>query len=276
MGSSQAELIYLRQRMLRKLLLEDSPHHISYRPARELAAELLLFLDDPNAIWNISTGWLLKSLDVERVDGGFAHPSDKLYLPGQTESVREIGEIPSLQGIKVDNFDVAVRLIWLAKRPLMFADIKESRFGKDLKKDLLKTATESKLVTSLIGVNGPIGLLCADRVQIRRRRRWLGSEYDIFSSVALEVIAPVLDAAQELAREAYDRRANRFESAVNLLTTAEYEVAVLAATGQSYKEIARTKNRSLHTIDHQLRSVRRKLNLSSQAKLVQYFSQSAE
>ncbi len=274
MGSSQAELIYLRQRKLRKLLLDNGIHNISHRPARELAAELLLFLDDPNALWRIGTEWLLKSLNVERVDGGFARPSDDLYFPGQTESILEVGGVPSLRGIKVDNFDTAVRLIWLAKHPLVFADIKESRFGIGLKRDLLKIGTEAKLVTALAGSRGPIGLLCADRVQGRRKRSWSGKEYDIFSSVALQVLAPVLDAAQDVTRDKSACRDNMHD-ALGLLTAAEYDVAVLAAKGKSYKEIARTKSRSIHTIDHQLRSVRRKLKLSSQAKLVQYFNQAS-
>lgn len=273
MQSSKAELIYLRQRMLRKQLLDDGTHNISYGPAKELAANLLLFLDDPNALWRIGTEWLLRSLNVERVDGGFARPTDDHYLPGQTESVREVGGIPSLRGIKVDNFDTAVRLIWLAKHPLVFADIKESRFGIDLKKALLDTGAESKLVVSLAGARGQIGLLCADRVKGRKHRTWSSKEYDIFSSVAQEVLAPVLDAAQDVACEATAYLDDVRDSMMNLLTTAEYEVALLAAKGKSYKEIAHTKSRSVHTIDHQLRSVRRKLKLSSQAKLVQYFNQ---
>ena len=52
------------------------------------------------------------------------------------------------------------------------------------------------------------------------------------------------------------------------LTPAERRVAELAATGMSYKEIARRLNRSFSTIDHQLRSVRSKLGTRSAGRLV--------
>jgi len=55
---------------------------------------------------------------------------------------------------------------------------------------------------------------------------------------------------------------------LGLLTPAERRVALLAATGMSYKEIARQLDRSFSTVDHQLRSVREKLGVRSASQLV--------
>jgi DNA-binding CsgD family transcriptional regulator len=52
------------------------------------------------------------------------------------------------------------------------------------------------------------------------------------------------------------------------LTPAERRVAELVAAGLSYKEIARRLDRSVSTIDHQLRSVRFKLGARSNSRLV--------
>ena len=52
------------------------------------------------------------------------------------------------------------------------------------------------------------------------------------------------------------------------LSPAEWRVARLAVQGLSYKEIARELGRSPHTVDHQLRSIRSKLNVGSAAALV--------
>jgi DNA-binding CsgD family transcriptional regulator len=56
------------------------------------------------------------------------------------------------------------------------------------------------------------------------------------------------------------------------LTPAERRVALLAATGMSYKEIARQLQRSFSTVDHQLRSVRTKLGVASTGRLVRMLS----
>ena len=53
-----------------------------------------------------------------------------------------------------------------------------------------------------------------------------------------------------------------------VLTPAELKVARLVATGLSYKEVARRLDRSLSTVDHQLRSIRDKLGVRSTARLV--------
>jgi DNA-binding CsgD family transcriptional regulator len=46
------------------------------------------------------------------------------------------------------------------------------------------------------------------------------------------------------------------------------KVARLVAMGLSYKEVARQLQRSLSTVDHQLRSIRDKLGVRSTSRLV--------
>jgi DNA-binding NarL/FixJ family response regulator len=57
-----------------------------------------------------------------------------------------------------------------------------------------------------------------------------------------------------------------------ILTAAERAVARLAVDGLSYKEIARRLDRSVSTVDHQLRSARSKLGVRSTARLVNLMS----
>jgi len=61
-------------------------------------------------------------------------------------------------------------------------------------------------------------------------------------------------------------------SPLSSLTPAERRVARLAATGMSYKEIARHLQRSFSTIDHQMRSIRAKLGVASTGRLVRMLS----
>jgi len=70
------------------------------------------------------------------------------------------------------------------------------------------------------------------------------------------VLGPIISAARGLEEDAAD------------VAPGHEVLAALAATGMSYKEIARRLNRSFSTIDHQLRSVRSKLGARSAGRLV--------
>ena len=58
------------QRRLRRDLLDRSDA-IGWRPARDLAAHLLLHLDAPDECWRIAADWLREAFDADRVDCGF-------------------------------------------------------------------------------------------------------------------------------------------------------------------------------------------------------------
>jgi DNA-binding CsgD family transcriptional regulator len=96
------------------------------------------------------------------------------------------------------------------------------------------------------------------------------------------VLGPVMGAARSLQGEGPDEQrppvpagAVGGQSPLAELTPAERKVALLVATGMSYKEIARHLNRSFSTVDHQLRSVRTKLGVRSTSRLVRLLADQA-
>lgn len=96
-----------------------------------------------------------------------------------------------------------------------------------------------------------------------------------FEEIAAVVLGPVMSASLRMASDmpgatctSRDEGAEPFDS----LTAAERAVARLAGDGLSYKEVARQLDRSLSTIDHQLRSARSKLGVTSTARLVNLMS----
>ncbi len=268
MRVTREERIYNYQTNLRRTLL-DQPGLISYTPARDLASPLLLYLDDTVKCWQLCTDWLRSTLKAERVDGGYATPLDKDYFPGQGESICNYDEIPSIKGVKVNNADEGVRLLWRSSKPIVFSCIaQERRFGEELRRDLLDIGVSSKIAIALRSPSGPFALLCADRVK-RNRGEWSTHQYDIFECTTKEVIGPILEAALELSQDTNDPLIPLREC----LSDAELRVAELTALGFSYKEIARELDRSIHTVDHQLRSIRVKLQMESHAKLARYLSQ---
>lgn len=261
------ESMFLAQQELRHCLL-DHPSSISYSKARDLAAHLLLLIEDSTAAWQECVTWLRIELDVERVDGGFASPQQKLYFPGQAESIYESCEITTIKGLKVDNYSSAVKKIWRMNKPVVFTSLeKDTLFEPSCRKALITNGIESKMAISLKKSKQAFGLICIDRSKRRFALDWQQSQYDIVESVVREVISPIMYQIHLLDNNTYTSipKTIKYKS---LLTAAEMRVACLAASGLSYKEIARQNCRSIHTIDHQLRNIRKKLNVDNNASLV--------
>ena len=98
-----------------------------------------------------------------------------------------------------------------------------------------------------------------------RRRNIRSSLVVVIAALHLSIATA---SSQSKAGAAFPARMDAYITKTVQLTPAERRVAELAATGMSYKEIARRLDRSFSTIDHQLRSVRRKLGARSAGRLV--------
>jgi len=269
-----AEHLLELQRELRERLL--SRRQITWRPARDLAAHMLLHLDDASGCLELAVQWMRDAFDADRVDAGFGAPRDLVYRP-QAEALRSTRSVPSLVGAAIDAADGGVQRVWASRRVVVFRDIAQERgMGERLRASLLGAGTRSIIATALRDDGRPVGLTCTD---------WMDCTVDAADSRCLRlqelsdhVLGPIVSAARSLEEEAsadagFDREASL---ALRHLTPAERRVAELAATGMSYKEIARRLNRSFSTIDHQLRSVRSKLGARSAGRLVRKLARHSE
>lgn len=114
-----AELLRL-QRLWRERLLGGAGA-TRWRPGREIAAELLLHLDDEAACWHRAADWLRDLLDADRVDGGpggFVDPAegDRSYQP-QAEIQREPGLLPTVLGLRFEATDPGLQAVWQRPEP---------------------------------------------------------------------------------------------------------------------------------------------------------------
>jgi DNA-binding CsgD family transcriptional regulator len=267
MTLSREEIIYSNQRRLRGALL-DTKTATSYPLARDLASELLLYLDDSKACWMLAADRLRTILAVERVDGGFATPQEQRYHPGQSESLSDLEEIPSLSGIIVSNAEDGMRQLWNSPKPVVFRSIREERaFGTRLRSDLVRAGVGTKMAYALHDETGPFALLCADRVK-RGEPEWATWQYDLFEDISKLFLGPILGAARSIGEQA----APPDLTALHSLSKAERKIAELVSRGMSYKEIARTTGRSVFTVDHHLRNIRAKLGIVSHAKLASFLN----
>ena len=140
--------------------------------------------------------------------------------------------------------------------------------GAGLRASLLGMGSRSIMATALRDRGPPVGLTCTDWMD--RTVEATDSRCVRLQELSDHVLGPIISAARSLNEGAVADAAlgERALVALRDLTPAERRVAELAATGMSYKEIARRLNRSVSTIDHQLRSVRRKLGARSAGRLV--------
>jgi DNA-binding CsgD family transcriptional regulator len=271
--------VFETQRKLRIRLLDHGS--IRYAPARDLAAHMLLYLDDLPSCWFIATNWLRAELGCHRVDTGFGVRQARDYFPGFAQARHVDYDVPSFGGTAVDNRDAAMQAMWHEPHPLIFADMKQdNRISMRLRQRLSGSRTKSKLAWALRNGNDSYGLICADWTE--HLAPWESGLYDCFEQTVADVFCPIIAVAKQIAdREgaAWKAQSHGEDTATSLpsylglaplamLTSSEIEVAKLVAKGLSYKEIARIRGRSFSTIDHQLRSIRQKIGVSSTSALV--------
>jgi DNA-binding CsgD family transcriptional regulator len=250
--------VFETQRRLRTQLLDNVT--IRYAPARDLAAHMLLHLDDLPSCWSIATNWLRAELRCHRVDTGFGVRQAEVYFPGFAQARHGDYDVPSFGGTAVDNRDAAMQAMWQVPHPLIFADIKQdNRISVSLRQRLSGSRSKSKFAWALRNGNDGYGLICADWTE--HLAPWESGLYDCFEQTVADVLCPIIAVAKHI-----NDCAVTFPLA--MLTTSEIEVAKLVAKGMSYKEIARVRDRSFSTIDHQLRSIRQKMGVSSTSALV--------
>lgn len=264
------------QRGLRHRLLDDK-RVIRWSKARDLAAQLLVRLEDPVACWQFGTEWLQAEMQADRITAGPCDTRIPYYSP-RFESLNPHKRVPSLIGIQFETAEKSMREILRARRVVVFRNL-----PVDVNPARSRTNTDRvavKLGMAVRNERRATGMVCA---------HWLDREdpaeadtCNKLTSVVNEVFNPILFAAQHLAYEYGPYQATPPAAsavtpeltperatwrALSILTPAELRLARLAATGMTYKEIAQQLNRSFSTVDHHLRNIREKFGVNSAAKL---------
>lgn len=280
------------QRRLRRRLFEGSAA-IRWRPGRELAAQLLLYLDDSHACWRITTEWLRDTLDADRVDGGFGgfvgFGGRARHYVAIAETRRSSNPLPSVLGLQFNAFEPGMRAVWGEPAVAAIGDVSQQRtFTSGMRSALHEVGTAAKLALPVRDGERPVGIICAD--WHRESPRWDAELCIQVGTLAQVALGPLLAASArfDLGHQPEGPEAGRAPCTLQPheagtqrrelaeLTPAEFRVAQLVAMGLSYKEVARQIERSLSTVDHQLRSIRDKLGVRSTARLVHVLNERLE
>lgn len=265
---SCSDLLLSAQRNLRDELLAKASV-VSWAPARDLVAQLLLYLDDTDACWEMSVNWLQRNFDADRVEGSSIKFGSDRYELGLVEARKEGEDIPSVNGLSIPSSSLVLRTLSAQSRPYVFTDVSQSvLMDKILIQGLVNRGTRGK-VSAAIGYGGnTIGFICLDSVY--KPFKLTAQNFERFEMVTGAVLSRILSASAQLVGR------NFVDEAVSVslrnLSPAERKILSLLVRGLSYKQIASKVNRSIHTVDHQLRSIRAKLKVNSNIQLCGIFS----
>lgn len=263
------------QRRLRGSLLDTRQSAVQTPPgATDLAAHLLLYLDDADRCWQLILQWMRGTLDADRVDGGYASPL-LVYRPSG-ESVREGLPPPLPADLAFAPAEPSLRTVWSSAGVVVFGDVaQDARFAPGTREQLLAMGTRAKLAIALRDGDTPVGLMCCN--WNNERRRWKPDLSRQVGELAGLFLSPILAAAASLRGNEDEEGApaagaDSHADLLARLTPGELAVAQLVVTGMSYKEIAARLNRSFSTVDHRLRTIREKSGARSTARMVAILS----
>ncbi len=250
------------QRRLRDRLLSGHTDDAARRE-RDLAAQMLLYLDDARSCWAVCARWLLPLTGADRIDAGFSSGRSAWYRP-EFELTRADVVLPKVLDATMDARDNGIAVVWAAPRVVVFDDVaSDVRIGPGMRATLLAAGAARKLAVALRDRGRDVGLLCVDAAS--SGHAWPADAVDTLDHAARHVIAPILGTARRWTGPDLGPGERAGPAG---LTAAEQRVAQFVLAGYSYKEIARRLDRSTSTVDHQLRSMRNKLGVNSTAKLI--------
>lgn len=269
-----AELAVMRnldsaQRSLRDSLLRQGG--LVRADLRDLAAHLLLYLDEPAQLLTVVLDWLTDRLSADRADAGLINFGSHGYQPAK-ECIRpEFAAMPSVIGTKFDLADPTLELSMASPVPVVFDDVETDwRVSMLMRRQLGDAGVRRKLTMALRPLGRTVGLVCVDRGA--GAPSWSPTAVETFEAVVEQILNPILRPITEGSEISLPvpnvSNVPNLAPQVVALTSAEKRVAQLVLSGCSYKEIANRLGRSPSTIDHQLRGLREKLAVNSTPKLI--------
>ena len=241
----------LRARLLERSV-EDGPRWA--RRDRDRAAMLLHHLHSPAEVLQLTLDHLVDTVGAARGDAGFLGKDDRSYVPhaviADETATRKITETP------LPNHHPVLQAAWRSADPMSISRVRGNKTLGTLEPVFCGLSASAMLATAIRHGSFGLGLVCLDETDCQRT--WSAQSIERVRYFLDEWAAPVLHTALllEATRE------------VGLLTPAELRTVRLLAQGWSYAENAAHLDRSVHTVDNQLRSARSKTGARNSVDLL--------
>ena len=218
----------------------------------DATAHMLFVLPDSDRLMQVAARFVAEKLDACRADIGFGNSRAPLYR-SSIEFLSSASAPPSMTVVDLPNQDKIVQKVWTSSHPVAFSGCYTRPDFESLREGMIVTRTQSLIARRLDVENRSFGLICVD--QTTHSREWDSRAIEFLDTFCSHVLSPLLDISARL-------NGNIRPS------PAELDAIRLASLGLSYKQIAKHLNKSIRTVEHQLRNARRKMGASNQADLI--------
>ncbi|MFN3197597.1 MAG: LuxR C-terminal-related transcriptional regulator [Bradymonadia bacterium] len=248
-----SEMSSWSHRALRKHFL-DAHVNDTESGTLDAVARMVLEIDRPDHVLHVGLRTLSAHLGAGRVDVGFGTAQQRTFSAAAEVSVSD--DVPKMVGRALPNRHEVLQRVWHSAQPVAYDDVVNNPMVASLKEAFLECAAHAMLAQRLSNDAGSFGVICIDDVEYGRV--WRDCDRAYVYDFCTTFFAPLITISRQIAEP----------DDIVKPSPSELDAIRLAAQGLSYKAIAATLNKSIRTIEAQLRSARHKTNTGNQTELV--------
>ncbi len=242
---------------LKKFFVDANLKNTS-RETIDCAAHMILVIESPKETVHVGLAHLANRLNVCRADAGFATPDADTYTP-ISEYCSENTCPPSIVGSVLPNQNESMQRVWNSASPVTYENVEENEFLLLIKQKLLELKCKSMLMQRLVWNEKLIGIACVDHTI--NNHIWNQAEIDFMERFCTKFLAPLAGISNYWHNP---KLHNMFKKP----SDSELTAIRLASQGKSSKQIATELNKSVRTVENQLRHARKRLNAHNLAELI--------
>ncbi|MGI9569526.1 MAG: LuxR C-terminal-related transcriptional regulator, partial [Desulfobulbia bacterium] len=206
----------------------------------------------------VALSYMGNHLSACRADAGFAVPTDTVYTP-LSEYCNETTRPPSVENLVLSNQHDLIQRVWRSRIPVQYEKVNSNPMLVDVREVLTSIQSKSMLMQRLVWNKDPIGISCVDHTV--EEHEWEGWEIEFMQQFCTNFFAPLAGISNYWHNPTMHQMFKK-------PSESELDAIRLAALGLSYKKIADELDKSVRTIENQLRNARHRLNASNQAELI--------
>lgn len=221
-------------------------------------AHLVLAIENPDEMMTVALEFIVNKLDACRADIGFVRPQDRFYKPASVY-YSKMSDPPDCTGTVFSNQHNVFQKTWHQRLPVVCDNVESNPLLHDSRKKFQTIQSKSILFQRLFWDKTPVGMTCIDFTH--ETHIWTPTEIQFMSVFCETFLGPLLGISH------YWHDPEKYQS-IKKPTQSELMAIRLAAKGLSYKQIADELDKSIRTIENQLRSARFTLNAANQAELI--------
>ena len=228
------------------------------RETIDCAAHMILVIESPKETVYVGLAHMVNRLKVCRADAGFATPDTEIYTP-ISEYCSEDTIPPSSVGTVLPNQHETMQRVWESAYPVKYEDVEHNPQLSLIKQKLQSLKCKSMLMQRLVWNKKLIGIACVDHTI--SNHVWNQTEVDFMERFCTKFLAPLAGISNYWHNP-------KLHHMIKKPSYSELAAIRLTAKGMSSKQIACELEKSVRTVENQLRNARMRLNAHNLAELI--------